>query len=90
VQERLTSREFTESLAFERLEPDPAEMTMHLLAALLTLLANVHRDPKAKPRPYAVDDFLPDPYAPSRQEREAAFAATMATFERNRKARLAG
>jgi hypothetical protein len=84
----MTSREFTESLAFESLEPDPAEVTMHLTAKLLTMLANVHRDHKAKPQPFTVDDFLPDPFAPSKAERQAAFAATMAQFEANRKARL--
>lgn len=81
----MSSWEFAESMAFERLEPDPAEMTMHLLAALLTLTANVNRDPKAKPTPYTVDDFLPNPYGPSKAERQAAFAATMATFAANRK-----
>lgn len=83
----MTSREFTESLAFERLEPDPAEMTMHLLAVLVTMTANINRDTKSKPQPYSVDDFLPNPYGPSKAERQAAFAATMATFAANRKAR---
>jgi hypothetical protein len=85
----LSSAEFTESLAFESLEPDPQEMTMHLVAALLVWYANVHRDTRAKPKPYTIDDFLPNPYGPSRAEREAAFAKTMAQFERNRKARMA-
>lgn len=76
----MSSREFTESLAFERLEPDPAAVTNRLLAQLLTLTANVNRDTKANPRPYSVDDFLPNPYGPTRMEREQAFAATMASF----------
>jgi hypothetical protein len=84
----MTSLEFTESLAFERLEPDPAEKAVQLLAYLCALMANVHRDTKAKPSPFTVDDFLPDPYGPSKQERQAAFAKTMAQFEANRKARL--
>jgi len=81
----MSSWEFAESLAFERLEPDPAEMTMHLVAALLALTANVNRDPKAKPVPYTVDDFLPNPYGPSKAERQAAFAATMASFAQHAK-----
>lgn len=83
----MSSHEFAESLAFERLEPDPAEMTMHLLAALVTITANVNRDTKAKPVPYTIDDFLPNPYAPTKVERQAAFTATMAEFARLRKER---
>jgi hypothetical protein len=71
------------------LEPDPQEMTMHLVAALLVLLANVHRDTKAKPKPYTVEDFLPNPYGPSKAEREAAFAKTMAQFAAIREAKAA-
>lgn len=80
----MSSYEFAESLAFERLEPDPAEMTMRLLAGLLTLTANVHRDTKAKPVPYEVTEFLPDPYGPTKQERQAAFAAWMADRKRRK------
>jgi hypothetical protein len=85
----MTSREFTESVVFDALEPDPAEETVRLLAILLTWYANQHRDTRAKPQPFTVDDFLPNPYGPSKAERQAAFAATMAQFEANRKARLA-
>lgn len=55
----MTSIEFTESLAFEQLEPDPAEVTMGLMAQLLALTANIHRDPKARREPYVPADFLP-------------------------------
>ena len=81
----MTSREFTESLAFEHLEPDPAVMTMQLVGQLLTLYANVHRDTRSKPVPFTVDDFLPNPYGPSKAERQAAHVAVMASFERHRK-----
>lgn len=76
----MTSWEFAESLAFERLEPDPAETTAHLLAMLVTITANANRDPKRHPRPFEVSDFLPDPYGPTRAEREAAGAAVMAAY----------
>lgn len=75
----MTSREFTESLAFEHLEPDPAAVTMRLVGQLLTLMANVHRDRTHKPLAYTLDDFIPDPSAPSKAERQAAFAAWMAS-----------
>ena len=82
----MTSREFTESLAFEHLEPDPAAATMRLVGQLLTLMANVHRDRTHKPVPYALDDFVPDPAAPTRAEREAALAAWLADARAARKA----
>lgn len=74
----MTSREFTESMAFERLEPDPAATTMRLMGQLVTLMANVHRDVKHKPAPYTLDDFLPDPTGPTKAEREASVAAWLA------------
>jgi hypothetical protein len=82
----MTSREFTESMAFERLEPDPATVSMRLLGQLVTLMHNVHRDTKHKPAPYSLDDFLPDPTGPSKAEREASVAAWLADVEAKRKA----
>ena len=76
----MSSWEFAESMAFERLEPDPAETTAHLLALLVTITANAYRDPKRHPRPYSVEDFVPDPYGPTRAEREAQGLAVMAAF----------
>ena len=57
----MTSAEFTESLVFEQLEPDPAEVTMRLTARLLALLSNVYRDTKQHPEPFEAADFLPQP-----------------------------
>ena len=82
----MTSREFTESLAFEHLEPDPAGESVRLLGLLVTLMHNVYRDTKAKPVPYTLDDFLPDPYGPTKAERQAKFARIMAAYARARKA----
>ena len=76
----MTSWEFAESLAFERLVPDPAATTAQLLAVLVTLTANAYRDAKRHPRPFEVRDFLPDPYGPTRAEREAQGLAVMAAF----------
>lgn len=85
----MTSREFTESLAFEHLEPDPASETVRLLGYLVTLMFNVHRDTKSKPQPYTLDDFMPNPYGPTKQERQAAYAATMASFAAHAKRKAA-
>lgn len=86
---RMTSAEFAESLAFERLEPDPAETTMRLTATLLTWFANVHRDAKRKPTPFTLEDFLPDPFAVPREERQRRFAAIMGQFAQGREERMA-
>jgi hypothetical protein len=63
---------------------------MHLLAALLTLTANVNRDTKKKPQPFTVDDFMPNPYLPSKAEREARFSRIMAEYKKARPVRKAG
>lgn len=85
----MTSAEFSESLAFERLEPDPAEATMRLLALLVTWYANVHRDTDRQPQPYSVDDFLPNPYIRPRAEREKRFAEAMGQYAIGREERMA-
>jgi hypothetical protein len=46
-------------MAYDRLAP--FDRQDHLLAQVLTLLANVYRDLKKRPRHYSVEDFLPDP-----------------------------
>lgn len=53
----MSSAEFAEWVAYERLHPDPAEWTMQLTALLITMLKNgsLERDEA----PYAVSDFLP-------------------------------
>jgi hypothetical protein len=43
-------------MAFEEIEPDPAGVSMRLLAQLLTLMANQFHRPA---KPYEVADFLP-------------------------------
>lgn len=73
MQARLTSREFTESLAYERLEPDSGEETVRLLGLLVTLMHNVYRDRDRKPEPFDFDDFVPDPYGIPKAQRLAEF-----------------
>jgi hypothetical protein len=55
----VSSREFTEWLAYERLHPPEEDRADVRHAHLMTLLANVNRDPKRQPRPWTAEDFLP-------------------------------
>ena len=55
----MSSREFTEWLAYSRLEPFGPEADDHRMAQLLALTANVNRDPKRRKTPWTPDDFLP-------------------------------
>lgn len=57
----MTSAEVTEAYAFERIEPDPADVSVRLLAQLLALFSNVYRDAKKHPEPFKPSDFLPRP-----------------------------
>jgi hypothetical protein len=78
----VSSREFTEWLAYARLEPFGSEADDHRMAQLLALIANVNRDPSRRRRPYSPADFLsqrgprsePDPES-LRQGIDAAMAA---------------
>jgi hypothetical protein len=78
----VSSREFTEWLAYARLEPFGSEADDHRMAQLLALIANVNRDPRRRKRPYRPEDFLlqrgprtePDPDA-LRPRIDAAMAA---------------
>lgn len=74
----MDSREFTEWLAFYRLEPDPARETVRLLGIVAQLLANVHRDREVRPEPFDFDDFVPDPYGIPKAQRLAEHRSIMA------------
>lgn len=72
-------------MAYDRLAP--LDTLERLVAQLLTLTANVNRDTKRHPAPFSVEEFLPDPFVPTMQERKAHFTAVMAEFEANRQKR---
>ncbi len=59
AQQRISSREFAEWMAFDRVEPIGGRRGDYQTAMLAALLANIYRDPKAHRRPYAVQDFVP-------------------------------
>ncbi len=78
----MSSREFTEWLAYARLEPFGPEAEDQRMAQLMALIANVNRDPRRRTTPWTPDDFLrrrgprPEPDQDSLRPRiDAAMAA---------------
>ena len=55
----MSSREFTEWLAYARLEPFGPEADDQRMAQLMALIANVSQDPKRRKVPFTPDDFMP-------------------------------
>lgn len=87
----MTSAEFTESIAFDSLEPDPAAVTMGLIAQLCALMFNVHRDRKTKPRPYTAADFLPAPVVTEAEiEAQGRFSDVLSEMRASYAARMKG
>ncbi len=60
AQERISSREFAEWQAFMRVEPLGDTRLDFWMASLMAMLANLHRDPKKRRRPYRARDFWPE------------------------------
>jgi hypothetical protein len=60
-QRAVSSHEFTDWVAYDRLAP--LNRTELLIAQLYTLMLNVYRDTKAHPRPFEVEDILTTPAA---------------------------
>lgn len=58
LQERMSSREFTEWKVF--LELEKGHLPAHRAGVLASLLANIHRDHKRHPNPYRPEDFFPE------------------------------
>ncbi|MBT8199580.1 MAG: DUF4035 domain-containing protein [Acidimicrobiia bacterium] len=56
LQAEITSREFAEWIAYDRLEPIGDDRSDHMIAQLTAILANIHRRPGTKA--YTVTDFL--------------------------------
>lgn len=57
--EELTIEQLTEWQAYYELEP--FGMPWNQTALLASILANANRDPKEKPEPYTLNEFLPVP-----------------------------
>jgi len=70
AQARVSSREFAEWQAFLRVEPQGGGRLDVWMASLMAMLANLHRDPKARRRAYRVKDFWPEWWKPRRARRD--------------------
>ena len=60
LQQRVSSKEFTEYLAYFNVEPWPEERADINSASIATLLANIHRDPQKQPTPFGIQDLKID------------------------------
>jgi hypothetical protein len=79
----MSGLQLTEWIAYAQLEPFGEERADLRMAILASLIANVNRDPKKKPTPYEVSDFMPqfekkEPI--SREDAIAAIDAMMTAF----------
>lgn len=73
---RISSQELTEWMAYESLEPFPAERNDQDIAMLAALTANANRDTKKRSKPYELVDFLLFRESPeeSAEDKTARFA----------------
>jgi hypothetical protein len=58
VLRRYTSRELSEMIAFDRLEPIGDERADRRSAIIAALIANANRDRAVRPTPFTEDDFM--------------------------------
>ncbi len=56
---RMSAREFAEWMAFFEMEPWGYDMENWRFGMLAATMANLHRDPKKRRRPYRPTDFMP-------------------------------
>ncbi len=54
----MSSKEFAEQMAYDRLEPNGEERADLRTGLICMVLANLKRDKKKKPAPYEIKDFL--------------------------------
>lgn len=74
---RMSSRELTEWMIYESIEPFPAERNDQEFAMLAALTANANRDEKKRSKPFELVDFLLFKKAKeeSTEDKTARFAA---------------
>ena len=69
---RTSSRELSEWMAFDGIEPLADRRLDVLLAMFMALFANANRDRKKQRRAFKIEDFLPQWDKPERQEQSGA------------------
>ena len=85
LEKRMTTDEFAEWRAFERLEPFGSPAAHWRSALIATMLANIHRDPK-KSKAFKLADFLPDTALHRRAAGQELSARMMSHFQSQPKA----
>lgn len=79
----LTSRQIAELAAYYRIEPFGEERADFRTAQLLTITANLHRDPAKQPKPFTVADFMPfTREEPDEEQQEALARAEVAAMKK--------
>lgn len=66
MQQKISSREFTEWIAYYQLEPFGEERADLRMGIIASLIANSNRDPKKRKKPFEPKDFMPLFEAPNR------------------------
>jgi len=56
---RMSSAEFSEWLAYDRIDPFGEGRADVRIGVLSALIANIHRNPKKRAEPYSAVDFMP-------------------------------
>ena len=60
-------------MAFDQIEPDPGPRLEEMLAQLMAMYANVHRDRRSMPKMYRISDFMLDRFdAPAKPSQTPA------------------
>lgn len=74
---RMSSRELTEWMIYESIEPFPAQRIDQEIAMLTALTANTNRDPKKRSQPFEIADFLlfKEAKVESAEDKASRFAA---------------
>ena len=88
----IDSREFTEWLAYDSIQPGEPTRSDVQAAMIAATLANVNRDPKKKAAPFTISDFMPkygqqeqDPRRMSQKEIKQRLSIWKKGYESNKK-----
>lgn len=82
-----SSRELSELMAYDRLEPFGEGRTNLAIAGLSAITANVNRNPKRQAEPFKPEEFVPyhTPYEPPAADKKKALARKLKAHLKSRK-----